>query len=760
MINLTFMRIPNKNILLISAFVLALIACDTDKKSSGIRGENNLILKNVRDLAERVLKDKSDHFVFRLTDEKAKRDFFKISGNGDKILIEGNNGISLASGLNWYLKNYCNSQFTIIDEHIDLPEKLPVPKSPEKVETQFKYRYFFNVCTFSYTMAWWSWKDWERQIDWMAMNGINFPLAITGQEAVWYEVYKELGLTDKQINDFLVGPAYLPWCWMGNIDGLGGPLPKSWIKKHKLLEQKILERERALGMTPILQGFTGHVPESIKELFPEARLHKTGNWSAGFGGTYFLDPGDKLFQRIGKLFIEKQTEMYGTDHYYSADCFNEVNPDTDDPEFLAKMSKSVYRSMASADPEAVWVMQAWFLYYSIDNFWRDPQSKALLGAVPDDKLIMLDLYGEAHPVWKKKSAFYGKPWIWNVLHNFGGRTSMSGNLQGMADNLKDAINSPNHGKLSGIGMAMEYFGNNPVVEEFVMSMVWNREIPNAEDWIKLYVSDRYGKKNEYAMKAWDEMLKTVYSTNKQTGTFLCERPGFFHPEMAYRTSPIPDYDQKMLGDALDNLLKCSVEFKNLDTYQFDVVNLTRQVISPLAYYWILELKDAYDRKDLKSFLKIKTQFIDLIKDFNILLSTRKEYLLGRWLEDAKSWGDTNDEKALYEWNARNLITLWGEKCTENQYDDLNNYAYKQWAGMFSDYHLVRWSKFFDEIEAGMRKHTSWDRAPFLDASCNWEKNWSYKRDTFPTVPSGDPVEVSAALWKKYAPFLNNKGSNN
>ena len=446
------------------------------------------MLQNAYLLAKRVLKDRADDFIFQLSDENAPKDFFEIGGKKGKILIKGNNGVSLASGLNWYLKKYCNSQYTIIDQHIDLPDNLPVPEPAERIETQFKYRYFFNMCTFSYTMAWWDWKDWERQIDWMAMNGVNLPLAITGQEAVWYDVYRELGLSDKQINDFLVGPAYLPWGWMGNIDGLGGPLPASWIEKHKLLQQKILQRERALGMTPVLQGFTGHVPESIGELYPDAKLHKTGNWSAGFGGTYFLDPEDSLFQRIGKMFIDKQTAMYGTDHYYAADCFNEVNPDTDDPAFLSRMSKSVYHSMASADPAAVWVMQAWFLYYSMDDFWKEPQAKALLGAVPDDKLIMLDLYGELHPAWKKRSAFYGKPWIWNVLHNFGGRTSMSGNLREMAGNLNEALTSDSSRNLSGIGMAMEYFGNNPVVEEFVMSMVWKPSVTDVTEWLDTYIT--------------------------------------------------------------------------------------------------------------------------------------------------------------------------------------------------------------------------------------------------------------------------------
>ncbi len=747
------MKIIKETSLIITSFVLLLCSCNTDNTSLTKQDKNDIMLSNVYDLAKRILENRADNFVFEQTGQESSADFFEISERNGKILIKGNNGISMASGLNWYLKKFCNAQFTVIDKQMNLPDELPLPKTTERIQTKYKYRYFFNVCTFGYTMAWWNWEDWERHIDWMAMNGINLPLAITGQEAVWYEVYKELGFSDKQIGEFLVGPAYLPWGWMGNVDGLGGPLPKSWMEKHKLLQQRILNRERAFGMTPILQGFTGHVPESLKELYPDVTLHKTGNWSAGFGGTHFLDPADDLFKRIGKLFIEKQTEMYGTDHYYSADCFNEVNPDTDDTEFLANMSKSVYQSIAAADSQAVWVMQAWFLHYSINDFWKEPQSKALIGGVPDDKMIILDLYGERHPTWKKRSSFYGKPWIWNVLHNFGGRTSMSGKIDDMAGGLDEALKSPEKGNLSGIGMAMEYFGNNPVIEEFVMGMVWDKEVPDVKEWLSSYISNRYGRENEFAEKAWEGMLTTVYNTHKQTGTFLCERPGFFNTEMSYRTSPIPDYDQKALGEALDNLFKCSDEFGDLETYKFDVVNLTRQYINPLAYKWILELENAYKQKDVNTFLKVKERFISLIQDFDVLLSTRKEYLLGIWLEDAKGWGETDEEKALYEWNARNLITLWGEECTENQYDDLNNYAYKQWAGMFSDYHLVRWNKFFDEVEKAMKNNESWDRTKFLESSCKWEKSWSHKKNLFPSMPVGDPVEVSKTISLKYAPFF-------
>ncbi len=59
----------------------------------------------------------------------------------------------------------------------------------------------FNFCAFSYTLAYWDWPQWERMIDWMALHGVNMPLSVTGQEAVWYKVYRDLGLTDKHCQE-------------------------------------------------------------------------------------------------------------------------------------------------------------------------------------------------------------------------------------------------------------------------------------------------------------------------------------------------------------------------------------------------------------------------------------------------------------------------------------------------------------------------------------------------------------------------------
>src|SRR5690606_28459329 len=94
-----------------------------------------------------------------------------------------------------------------------LPDELPELKHKIDVSTPFEYRYLFNYCTYGYSMPWWRWSQWERMIDYMALKGVNMPLAIIGQEAVWQEVFRGFGLSEKQITDFFVGPAHLPWGW-------------------------------------------------------------------------------------------------------------------------------------------------------------------------------------------------------------------------------------------------------------------------------------------------------------------------------------------------------------------------------------------------------------------------------------------------------------------------------------------------------------------------------------------------------------------
>lgn len=728
---------------MIGAISLAMLLAAAPQPGAAAAGG----LAAAKALIARVVPGQAASFVVQRIPSAGGRDVFEIESRGGRIVLRGSSGVAIASALNRYLEEVAGVTVSNPLRPIHLRRITPV-RGRIRAVSPYQYRYFFNYCTFSYSMAWWGWDDWQRMIDWMALKGINLPLAATGQEGTWQLVLRDLGFSDRQIGEFLVGPAYLPWGWMGNIDGLGGPLPESWITSHVALERKILARERALGMKPVLQGFTGHVPESIREVFPNAKIHRTGDWSAGFSGTWFLDPLDPLFQRIGTLFVRKQTELFGTDHLYAADSFNEINPPTDDSTFLAGMGRTVYESMHAADPDAIWVLQGWFLYYQA-KFWRDPQARALLGAVPDDRMLVLDLYGDRHPVWKERQAFFGKPWIWNVLYNFGGQVTLNGDLPHIAANVHDAVTSPARGRLAGLGMMMEGLGYNPIVPDYVMDLAWRPDAPPIEEWAHAWVRRRYGVDDPRAWAAWRILLATAYRSPAQTGTFVAERPQFYDPKMAYRTEPKLPYDPKLLAAALDTLLTASKELGASDAYRYDVVNLTRQVLGGLGLPAVQAVEAAYTRKDRAALDSAESRLTGLIADLDTLVGTRPEFLLGPWIESAKAWGTTGAERDLYEWNARNIITLWGTKCTEGQNDDLNLYAYKQWQGMFNGYYLPRWREFFARLNRSLDEKKAFDRAPFAAEMCEWEQGWSKGHERYRVTPEGDPLTAAAQLWRRY-----------
>jgi alpha-N-acetylglucosaminidase len=438
---------------------------------------------------QRIVKDKAGSFDIAYISPENGKDVFEVEQGNGKIVLRGSNGVSVASALNYYLKNYCHVLITWNGTPPNVPAVLPRVASKVHKATPYTYRYYLNYCTFQYSMAWWDWDRWQREIDWMALNGINMPLALTGEEAIWQEVYRSMGFTDAELDKFFTGPAYFSWLWMGNIDAWGGPLPAHWKESHRLLQKKILSAERGFGMKPVLPAFTGHVPPSFKDRFPSARVKKT-NWDAGFPDVYILDPSDPLFETIGKKFIEVQTREFGTDHLYSADTFNENVPPTSDSTYLDGMSKKVFASMAAADPAAVWVMQGWMFHYNA-AYWKATQIQALLKAVPDDHMILLDLYSESHPVWNRTGAYYGKPWVWNMLHNFGGNISLWGRMQHVAEDPAKALHDPAAGKMVGIGLTPEGIEQNPALYQLMLENVWQDEPVKVVDWLDAYVRERY-----------------------------------------------------------------------------------------------------------------------------------------------------------------------------------------------------------------------------------------------------------------------------
>lgn len=180
-----------------------------------------------------------DWFTFELADAANGYDYYELSQSNGKIHIKGNNGVSLATGLNYYLKYYCNVNISQVGDQVTMPKSIiPVEGTVHK-ETKFPVRYSYNYCTLSYSMAFWGEEEWRNELDWLALNGVNVVLDATAQEEVWRRFLTELGYTHQEAKDFIAGPAYYAWAYMANLSGYGGPVHDTWFTERTELARKI-----------------------------------------------------------------------------------------------------------------------------------------------------------------------------------------------------------------------------------------------------------------------------------------------------------------------------------------------------------------------------------------------------------------------------------------------------------------------------------------------------------------------------------------
>jgi len=700
------------------------------------------IINSSLELIKRILPNHYQFFSVEYLPQKNDKDRFEIESRNNKIILRGNNGVSVASALRYYLNNYAHCQITWNGTNLRLPAIPPMVDKKVSHSTPFDYRYYLNYCTFSYSMVWWDWKRWEKEIDWMAMHGINFPLAVTGQNIIWYRVYRQLGFSEKELSTFFPGPAHFAWFWMGNLDGIGGPLSLKFMIKQEALQKKILKRERSLGMKPILPAFTGHVPPEFGTKFPNSRL-KDLEWGRQYH-TRLLDPSDPLFVKIGTMFMKEMIKVYGTDHFYSADTFNENTPPTNDSLFLSNVASTVYHSMEGVDPMAVWVMQGW-LFVNNPNFWHAPQIQALFNAIPDRRLIVLDLWSETRPVWSRTNAYYDKPWIWCMLQNFGGNVGMFGRMDTIAlvpiRTLKDKAS----GNLVGLGLTPEGIEQNPVMFELMMDNVWRDDPINLDKWLKGYIINRYGSFDEKALKAWEILRRTVYNGDGSQGApesiitgrpTLKKEPRWTHTELYY--------DPKELLQAWKLLISCSSKYRNSDGFQYDIVDLSRNVLANYATQLRHGFLEDFKQKNRAAFVDKSKQFMEILNDLDALLDTRKDFLLGSWVNSAIRQGSDDIESKRFEREAKLQITLWGGKDAL-----LHDYANKQWSGLIKSFYKPRWEEFFKYAISCLDDDKPFDEEWFEKQMEDLEFAWVNREEKFNEVPIGNSVKEANDLFRKY-----------
>lgn len=651
-------------------------------------------IENVYGIVERTVGEQyRSWFTFELAENDLNdNDYFELDMQDGKVRITGNDGVSLASGLNFYYKNYAHVNISEQANQVKMPEQIVSVDVPVRRETPYKVRYAMNYCTLDYTFAFFNQEAWQKENDWLALNGVNVVLDLAGQEAVWINFLMNFGYSYDEAKNWIAGPSYYAWQFMDNMEIFGGPVSDGWVKDRLEMGRSTQRWKRSLGMETVLQGYAGMIPTNFSE-YKDVDILKQGGW-CGLDRPDMIRTDGALYDEYAEKFYEAQRWAFGeTSNYYAADPFHEggIRPsDLSDSTIAAE----VLDSLLKYDQDAVWMVQAW---------WSNPTNALLqgMGEYRQDHVMILDLTGLEAPKWNTTTygsttldsvEFNGTDWVWCILKNYGGNTSMDGSLKAISESIPNALKNSEH--MKGIGIISEATYDNPAVYDLVYDMAWTEEPVDVGEWVDSYIHRRYGEKSESARRAWDYLLKSIYNRTGNSGQIFASNPLAAGKR---GVSMNKEYPQKALALLLEDFdLLCDSE-----AYLYDLTELMRQHVSNYAILVHGEMVDAQNAGNLELFREKKAEFLAAFDLCDEIAATQKDSMVGEWIGKADDWSANYDDfsEDMLALNAKALITSWAGSASAASLPD---YAYRHYSGVLTDLYKARWSLYLDHVENQMQ----------------------------------------------------------
>lgn len=623
--------------------------------------------------------------------QEGENDYYVLTYSDGTVTITAPDGVCAAAGLNYYYKYYCKVEISEQARQTKMPAAVVPFTGSIRRETPYEIRYAFNYCTMDYSFAFYGEEDFQKENDWLALNGVNVVLDLAGQEAVWSRFLMHYGYTFDEAKDWLAGPAYYAWQFMDNCENFGGPVTDAWVTARLELARSSQRFKNSLGMQTVLQGYAGMIPTDFADHQPDVAILKQGGW-CGLTRPDMIRTDGALYDEYAAYFYECERWAFGeTSNYYAADPFHEggIRPsDLSDSTIAAELLSS----LLAYDPDAVWMVQAW---------WSNPSVELLrgMGSNREDHVLILDLTADSAPKWSAltygsttvdEDEFNGTSWVWCMLENYGGNPSMDAQLTHFSERLPNAYAAADH--MKGVGIISEATNDNPVAYELLWAMVWETKPLDLSAWLDEYVVRRYGAASDSARAAWDILLQTVYSFSANTSYVMARLPE------NVGSGGIP-YNEPRLERAFELLIEDFDTLVESEGYRYDLTEIMRQMVNNYALFQYNDVLAAFSARDLTAFRAGVAKFLNAFDVLDEVLGTQSDLLAGQWIGRAADWAGEDD--FAYDsltMNAKALITTWAgaSSCSA-----LPDYAYRNYQGMMIDVYKTRWANFLAKKEANL-----------------------------------------------------------
>jgi alpha-N-acetylglucosaminidase len=648
----------------------------------------------------RLLPHQAQQFELGTLSAANGRERFRIASANGRVKVEGSTPSALLFGVNWYLKYIAQVQISPNGDRIG-SAPFPLPNTVIERETPYPFRYALNENVDGYTAPYWDWPRWQREIDVLALSGINAVLVERGMESVLYQTFRDVGYSDSDIRHWITQPAHQNWQLMGNLCCFNGPVSTALMQKRVQSAKKIIARLRELGITPVLPGFYGIVPADFQRKFPKAHVVPQGEW-AGFTRPGWLDPRDPMFAKLAAAFYRHQRELFGDSSIYDMEVFQEGGQAGDVP--VPEAARDVQHALLAAHPAARWMMLA----------WQGNPRQDLLAGVDRQHLLIIDIDHDRVPRDHRQQDFQDAPFLFGGIWEFGGRTTLGANIRNITDRLQrlGRIND----NMAGTAVFTEGMDTNPFAFDLFTEMAWRSEPVDTAQWTADYVHRRYGAADPHTLAAWNVLLHTAYDIRIDQVDFNSERDAaqesLFDAQPSLTANRASNwspegmrYSAEAFKQVLPEMLQVAPALRDSDTYHYDLVDIARQTLANESRLLLPQIKAAYDAKNRPRFEALTQRWLQLMDLQDQLLATNRFFLLGSWLAQVQPWASSPEELARLDYDARSLLTTWGDrKASEGA--SLHDYGNKDWAGLTRDYYRLRWQRYFQSLDEALRTGTA------------------------------------------------------
>ncbi|MCX4524581.1 MULTISPECIES: alpha-N-acetylglucosaminidase [unclassified Streptomyces] len=680
---------------------------------------------------ERLLPRHADQFTL-VADEAAGADTFTVSGTPGALTVRGSTGATLLTGVGWYLQHVAGADIGWPGDSLGmLPARLPGVPAPVTRSALVPHRYALNDTDDGYSGPYRSFEEHQRQIDLLALHGINEVFVQVGAEYPYYRALQGFGYSAEELREWIPGPAHQSWWLLQNLSGFGGPVTERLMRERAELGGRIAEQLRGLGMTPVLPGYFGTVPPEFAARNPGAATVAQGDW-AGFDRPDWMDPSSQVFQRLAASYYAEQRAVFGDSAMYRMSPLHEGGQ-TGSVD-VKTAAGAIQRALHAAHPGALWAVLG----------WQDDPTAELLAGVDTSKLLILDGLSDRYNRLDREARWGGAPYAIGTIYNFGGHTTVGANTSVWIDRFGAWRAKPNSA-LKGIAYLPEATGTNPAAFDLYTDLAWEPGPIDQKRWFADFAARRYGRPDAEAAAAWEELRKGPYSTSsglwsESQDSLFTARPSLTAAGAAYWSPKSMRYTADSVRKALDHLLKVKPELRGSSAYRFDLVDTARQALANQSRVLLPKIKTAYEAKDLAGFRNLTAQWRDGERDLDALVGSDPNFLLGGWLGAARSWGADEAERDRYEYDARSLLSVWGRRST-SEGGFLHDYANREWSGLISELYARRWEVYFTSLEDALVKGA----APVAIDWHDFEEDWARRTTRHPSGPSGDPYALAAGV---------------